>query len=463
MECCFTDAKDEASQGRRSLEALELFTGTLEDIPGPKQILYFNQNNLIYPRKLYPQVPGVQAWSIPDHLKLLERIAATATANRATINVATMPTNIGDILWEEAGNLGWNLADFSGGTASRTLYDLPGTLDRAGRECCMYRLSVQVPEDPPRRTLRAKVAVRGQTLDLSYRVRFYTPQERWFRHARLALMTTSRSSDSQVQLALLPVARREGKWSVEAQVALALQDLELVPGVTERTGRWRVGALLHREDGNKTWEMLTLAQATLKGKGSIGLQALHSKRIDNLEPGAYRLRAFVEDAAMSRFWSREVTLTLPAGGKQTGEEPWLSSPVPARRIDGRLDLDLAPVTKELPVSSLVGAPAAGFVPMNEADVVAGTILEFRTVLCPAPAEGPEPSTVSILLQEDRPLARLPAAAFESAGECATLTETLDTSALAPGDYTYRLRLKQDDKEDPLVREAALTIRPAPSL
>ncbi|MCZ6746517.1 MAG: hypothetical protein O7C74_04805, partial [Acidobacteria bacterium] len=411
-----------------------------------------------------PSTRNMAAWSIPDHMKLLEKVAATATANRTAINVATMPffEGLTTMVGDKVVSLGSNLAEFSGGIASRTLHDLPLTLDRAGRECCMYRLSVQVPEDPPRHTLRAKVAVRGRTLDLSYRVRFYTPQERWFRHARLALLTTSRSPDSQVQLALLPLARREGKWSVEAQVAFALQDLKLVPQMADRTGRWRVGALLHSEDGHASWEMLTLARATFKGEGSTSLEALHSRRIDDLKPGDYRLRAFVEDAELNRFWSREVALSLPVAGKNPGEEPWFSGPVVARQINGRLNLDLALVTKNKPVSSVVGAAAAGFVPMNEADAVAGTMLEFRTMLCPGPGGDAAPPTASILLMDDRPLVRLPAAAVEQAGECVVLTNTVDTSSLMPGDYTYRLTLNRGE-EEPLLREAAVTIRPASSL
>ncbi|TDI34811.1 MAG: hypothetical protein E2P03_02420, partial [Acidobacteria bacterium] len=253
MSCCLAYARDEARQGRRALEALELFITSLEDIPGRKQILYFNQNNLIYPQRLFLPPDSALAFSITDHLQLMERVGATAMASRTAINVATMPFLAGrsTTLGDQVVTLGSNLADFSGGIASRTLSDLPATMNRAGRECCMYRLSVQVPEDPPRRTLRATVAVRGRTLNLSYRVRFYTTQERWFRHARLALMTTSRSPDSRMQVALLPVARREGKWSVDAQVAFALQDLELVSRMENRTGRWRVGALLDREDGDE--------------------------------------------------------------------------------------------------------------------------------------------------------------------------------------------------------------------
>ncbi|TDI48167.1 MAG: hypothetical protein E2P00_00175 [Acidobacteria bacterium] len=465
MSCCLAYARDEAGQGRRALEALELFITSLEGIPGRKQILYFNQNNLIYPERLYLPVNSHLAFSITDHLQLMERVAATAMASRTAINVATMPflagirTGLGDLVVA----LGSNLSDFSGGIASRTLYDLPTTLGKAGRECCMYRLSVQVPDDPPRRTLRATVAVRGRTLGLNYRVRFYTTQERWFRQARLALMTTSRSPDSRMQVALLPVARREGKWSVDAQVAFALQDLELVPRMEDRTGRWRVGALLNREDGDEVWEMLTLARATLQGKGSTRLEALHSRMIENLKPGSYRLRAFVEDAELGRFWSREVTLDLPDPGKNPGEKPWLSIPVVSRRIHGRLDLDLAPVTKKPPVSSVVGDLASGFIPMNEVNVAAGAILEIRTLLCPVPDGDERPSTVSILLKDDRPLVRLPAAIVEQAGDCGALTDTVDTSALTPGEYTYRLMLKHHEKEDPLMRDVAVTIRPASSL
>ncbi|TDI29356.1 MAG: hypothetical protein E2P03_10320 [Acidobacteria bacterium] len=453
LGCCYAYARDQGIQGRRSLEALELFISTLGDIPGRKQVIYFNQN-LGYAGMVLRK--SMMAWSLQDPLRLLGEVAATATVNRTAITVATL--QVGDAV-----TLGNMLAEFTGGNANQTMFDLHEVLDKAGRECCMYRLSVQVPDDPPRRTLRAKIAVQGRTLDLNYRVRFYTPQERWFRQARMALMTTSRSPDSQMQVVLLPAARHEGKWSVDAQVAFALQDLELVPRMEDRTGRWRVGALLDREDGHESWEMLTLARATLQGKGSTSLEALHSRTIENLKPGSYRLRAFVEDAELGRFWSREVTLELPVPAKKSGEKSWLSSPVVFRRIDGRLDLNLAPVTKKTPVSSVVGAPAAGFIPMNEADVVVGTILEFHSVLCPGPDDDAEPSTISVLVQDGRPLARLPAAAVEKAGECVTLTDRVDTSALAPGDYTYRLMLNRGDQEDPLLREVALTISAASRL
>ncbi|TDI48168.1 MAG: hypothetical protein E2P00_00180 [Acidobacteria bacterium] len=451
LGCCYAYARDQGNQGRRSLEALDLFISTLGDIPGRKQVIYFNQN-LGYAVMVVRE--SMMAWSLQDHLRLLGEVAATATVNRTAITVATL--QVGDAV-----TLGNMLAEFTGGNANQTIFDLHEVLDKAGRECCMYRLSVQVPDDPPRRTLRAKIAVQGRTLDLNYRVRFYTPQERWFRQARMALMTTSRSPDSRMQVALLPVARRERKWSVDAQVAFALQDLELVSRMEDRTGRWRVGALLDREDGHESWEMLTLARATLQGKGSTNLEALHSRTIENLNPGSYRLRAFVEDAELGRFWSREVTLELPVAAKKSGEKSWLSSPVVFRRIHGRLDLDLAPVTKKPPVSSVVGAPAAGFIPMNGIDVVAGTILEFRSVFCPGPDDDAEPSTVSVLVQDGRPLARLPAAAVEKAGECVTLTDRVDTSALAPGNYIYRLMLHLGG-EEPLLREVALTIFAASS-
>jgi hypothetical protein len=287
-------------------------------------------------------------------------------------------------------------------------------------------------------------------------VRFFTPQERWFRHARLALMTTLRSPDSQVQLALLPQARRDGLFSVEAQVAFALKDLELIPGLANRTGSWRVGALLNREDGDDTWEMLTLAQATLQGKGGTRLQALHSRTVDDLEPGTYRLRAFVEDAELNRFWSREVTLDLPDAGRNSPVEPWLSSPAMSRWVPRRLELELAPVTKKLPVSSMVGAPTAGFIPMNERDFAAGTILEFRSMLCSGPLGSAVPQTRSFLVQDESAPLRLPIATVGKAGDCVVFIDTMDTFELTPGDYTYRLMVMSGE-EEPLLREVALTI------
>ena len=473
LDCCYHYAREEASHGRRSLEALDLFVSTLADIPGPKQVIYFNQNTSIYPTQLYAGLrsgtAGVrnrQSWSIEDHMKLLGTLAGTATANRTAINVATMPAamslELKFGLSDEVGNLGWNVADFTGGVASRNRFDVEETMDRAGRECCLYRLSIEVPDNPPRSTLHAKVAVRGKMLNHSYRVRFYTPQERWFRNAHLALLTTSRSVDHEIQLALLPLARREGKWDVEAQVAFALQDLELQPVAGERTGRWRVGALLDRVDGHKSWEMLTLAEARLKGSGPTGLEALHSKVLERLNPGEYRLRAFVQDAEANRFWSREISLVLPAVGGKHGEGEWLSTPWTQVRSGNRLDLDLLPVSGKPPVPAVVADPAAGLVPLNDLEVTAGTPLEIHTLYCPDPEDAEEataPATLSILMLNGRPLARLPDPGVEDVGECRVLTHTVDTTVLPPGEYVYRLMMTRGENE-PLQRDVAMTIQAA---
>ena len=72
-------------------------------------------------------------------------------------------------------------------TTNRAIADLNGVLTRAGRGCCRYRLSIGSPDNPPNRAMRVRVMVQGKRLPGDYRIRFYSREQRWFRHARAAL------------------------------------------------------------------------------------------------------------------------------------------------------------------------------------------------------------------------------------------------------------------------------------
>jgi len=261
---------------------------------------------------------------------------------------------------------------------------------------------------------------------------------------------------------MAPTYLHDNRWVVEIQTTFALTDLELVPGISQRVGRWRVGALLETEDGNQAWEMFSMARATLEGLGDTRLHALHQRRVGGLEPGAYRLRLFVEDAQRNMFGAGQVTMELPGDDSLHSDHPWLFGPARRRRVEGRLDLGLPFVSSEPPVPTPVAPPAPGAVPMDESPVPAGTQVEFHSVLCPRPAAGTELEVVSILLRDDTPLVRLPEARVRSGGRCATITDQVDTTPLPPADYIYRLIISQTGQE-PVTVDAPLTVQPAEGL
>ena len=58
--------------------------------------------------------------------------------------------------------------------------------------------------------------------------------------------------------------------------------------------------------------------------------------------------------------------------------------------------------------------------------------------------------------------RLSAAEFRTAGECVIIIDQMDTAALRPGTYTYRMMIRNEGSE-PLTTEAEITLQPAAGL
>ena len=462
--CCGVPATEESFHGKRSLEALDLLLTTLDAVEGRKDLILFNQNGMMFPSRLYPQLNSLERYEILNHEDRVKRISASANAARTTLHVANLPEygNLPSTISESARDLGTRFADYTGGTTNRAMADLDVMLASVGRRCCMYRLSIGPPPDPPNRAMRVRVMVRGSRLPGDYRIQFYPAHERWFRHARAALAAPSRNRDPEIHLALSPTYLRDERWVVEAQVAFALADLELVPTPFQRVGLWRVGALLHNEKNDKTWEMFSMARATLDGLGSTRLEALHHRRIGSLPPGPYRLRLFVEDAQRNIFSAREAHLDLPDPKEISAANPWLHGPVVMRHVNRRLDLGLPFITSEPPIPTPVAPYATGTVPVDRTNVAAGTALEFRSFLCPRPAVGKDLQVISALLDSGQPFVRLSAAEFRTAGECVIIIDQMDTAALRPGTYTYRMMIRNEGSE-PLTTEAEITVQPAAGL
>jgi VWFA-related protein len=458
--CCYRQAREEFLQGRRSLDAMDLLLTTLEGIPGRKDLILFNQNGLVYPAQLFRALDSLESYDVGDHQTLIKNVAASATASRTAVHTANLPVrgNLATTASEGARDLGTRLADYTGGTTNRAIADLDGVLTRAGRECCRYRLSIGSPDNPPNRAMRVRVMVQGKRLPGDYRIRFYSPEQRWFRHARAALAAPTESLDPPITITLSPSYLRDDTWVVKLQAAFSLSDLELVPTVSQRIGRWRVGALLHTEDGEESWEMLSMARATLEGRGSTRLEAVHERRVGSLKPGAYRLRLFVEDVQRGKFSAREIDLELPEEASLSWAEPWLYGPEISRRIDRRINLGLPFTSSEPPIPTPVGPPAVGQIPVDSAQVAAGTMLEFSSMLCPRPEDLEDPSTTSLVLRDGVPIARLPAPDLRNRGVCVSISDEVDTSDLSPGDYSYRLIIQHESGES-LESEAPFHVDP----
>jgi len=201
---CDNYAREEFSRSRASLTALKRFIQRLEEAPGRKALLMFQQNATYQPGRFYSLRVG-------DHVTLLDEVAAEATLSRT----AVYPSFTGDPLasgfspWlhGEVVNLGANLAAFTGGRHNRDARDLAGLVDTAGREArCLYRIGLVAPEKASGgHVFRVRVRVRGRTLPQEHRVQALDEVDRWWRKARAVLSDPETARDVSVSASIVPL------------------------------------------------------------------------------------------------------------------------------------------------------------------------------------------------------------------------------------------------------------------
>jgi VWFA-related protein len=75
---CWSSSRQEYDHGRRSLTALQKFLAHLAIEPGRKTVLYFHENGLMSPGRIYGQREL-------DQVNLVDRVGAEATSSRAVI------------------------------------------------------------------------------------------------------------------------------------------------------------------------------------------------------------------------------------------------------------------------------------------------------------------------------------------------------------------------------------------
>ena len=442
---CVQLARDEAAQGRRSLRALRIFLGGLQMVEGRKALILFQENGTIFPSRLYENVTDFDSGS---HEALLEQVGAEAVSGRTAIYAAyTGDSLIGNEIASQAVYLGSNLADFTGGRYNRDLGDLSQLTSSARETCpCYYRIALLPEKNRTSRIYQASVQVRGKDVPWRWRVQFLDDIDRWMRQAAAVLESPETAKDIEIAAAIVPVKSAGGAWDLTVQVAFDVASLLSIPSGEGRQSSWEVGAVLAREDGTGKKEMLALSSSRRKQGGSSEGLILHESEFHGLEPGTWRLAAFVRDRTAGLFGGSEVSLEVPrpGGGAAVGPLLLLSK----RHIAAPL-----PILEKSPNRSPEVAEARdGPVPGNPREAVRGEVLSAMTWFCPAKVRtaprgssgaGDATETGSAargyIARDGKPMFRLEDAVIEPAGECFRVVDTIKTAFLEPGRYEYHVR------------------------
>ncbi|MFQ5671231.1 MAG: hypothetical protein ACE5HD_12050, partial [Acidobacteriota bacterium] len=382
-------------------------------------------------------------------------------AEATTSRVALYPVQTGKphLFSELAGmaaNLGSNLANYSGGHANRDPFDLLDVISTAGRGCsCTYRVAFRPPPMTRDKIYRARVEVHGKNLPYRYRVQYISASERLLRQARTALLMPGALTGLPLRASLVPVAATGDGWNLIVRVGVAIDSLNFMPVAETPIARLDVGARLAKDNSSKAWKMLTGASLRSRDSRPTGRLLLHEHRFENLPPGRYRLGAFVRQRDLDLWGGAGAVLELPEVRQAALAGPVMSllgktyfpSPLPLRSQD--------PSTGATgPVRSRVGpVPAAcGGVPQ-------GQVIQMTTLLCGAGSRLLVESMTRFVSRRGIPIAPLPGGRLEPAGDCARLTDRVETTALAPGEYAYHCRWQPPDRQQLLEEERSFRIIP----
>jgi len=440
---CPTYAVDEYFRSRRSLKALEQFLETLGESFGRKVVLYFNDSGVLMPGSLYGQ--GTHKGG--DNFSLLDQVASAAIASRAAI----YPVFTGDDLNGDAAvisgaavNFGANLADATGGRYNRGMADLKKLMDAAAHAgCCTYRVGMQPPTGPRRDIYQVRVEAGGRKVSWLYRIHFDTELDRWLKRARSVLRNPAGSRDLPIGAALVPVKSSGGRWKLSVQVALDADAFAYLPGADGRDAQWQVGALVQREGGRESWEMLGVSSLHRKDTSGTAAALVHRTDLDDLRPGTYRLAAFVRDENTSLFGGAETVIDLPKPGVAG-----VAGPI-VMRSPRKFFLAALPALagKETKRSS-VSAVREDALPTRTTPAIAREMLEAQTWLCPAPAGGAG-TPVRFVSRDGVPQYRFDAAEPRPAGGCLLYTDAIDAARLPEGTYAYHFRWNAPGRTEPL--------------
>jgi VWFA-related protein len=430
---CEHYAYEEFDHGRRSLNALKKFLDRLEEMPGRKTLLYFQENGAMTPGTLYHT-------ETPTQLDNLEEVAAAAASSHTAIypiNSGALPVLIGqhslsELLERETLAMGSTLSEFTGGRYNHNLSDLSRVIDEAERGCrCLYRIGLRPPDKQVPRIYDVRVSAAGVTLPYQYRVRFMTDADRWMRRAQAVLLNPGEAREIEVGAAIVPVEAGARTWDVSVEVSVATDSLALVPGTAGREGTYEVGALLSRDDGRQPREFLGTFKVRRGRQGETDRIALHRRVLAGVHPARYHLAAFVRDRNVNVFGGAEASIDLPAP-RETG----VAGPVVMRASRRQLVAAL-PLSGEVSIE-----PAAtietGPLPTGPAPNVRGDPLSFDTWICSVGGQPPV-RVLRFVSRESLPIFRFEGKDPTQAGRCLHFSDLIDTSLIGAGHYDYHIR------------------------
>ena len=426
--------QEEYSHGRYSLAALRQFVAGLEPLPGRKILVFFHQNGVISPGVFYPVSYSV--FRTGDHEKTLEEVGAEATTSRVTLYPITV-TGVDDS--DEPAALGSRLAEYTGGRSNHGLMDLFDVL-RSSRERsdCFYRVAFDPPVAGKRRVHQARVSIAGRESRSFYRVRYMTEDDRLGRRARAAMRGLLDASPLSLSAALVPRSAGQ-RWSLAVQVALDPSQLLSLPSESVSLSAVDVGALLYREEGKESWDMLTGSELRRHGEATGSRWLLFERTVDDLKPGHYRLSAFARDTTQDLFAGAQASLVLPAL-----DEGGIAGPV-ALAAGRSYFFTPLPLTRDrLEKPGGTAERREGTLPVGALSVERGQILEMETWLC-APGGTARGEDLSRWITRDAvPVYRMPAGRLEPKGACARFLDRVETKELEPGTYEYHLLWREPE-------------------
>jgi hypothetical protein len=444
---CMAHAMQEYSHGQRSLRVFRQFLSSLGSMPGRKEMLYFSQNNVIYPARLYLGKGG--DFVVGDNRQLVEEVGAAATGSGTRIHALNTDAHrgFGGLISDLSVNFGFNLADFTGGTYSQASSDLAILMDRPVRECsCRYRLSFRPPESTRNKMLNARVLIRGKRLPYSFRSEYLTRPQRLLREAVAMLDFPDSRRDFPVAVSLMPTKRTGKGWDVTASVLVKLDALSLMETPDGPQAELDVAAVFYRhfqQGGGKAHEMTGGTSIRLKQPGELEEWLVHQTQFTGLSGGEYRLTGFIRNASMAQYGGDDVMISLPKVALGALVGPFMYQPDRPYFISELPELKKGDAPVPHPATRSRGAlPTA-------TDIPQGQEVLFLTWSC-NPRKEPvvldETSMVRHILREGVKLDTLTAPHFLAAEEnCLKLIDLLDTTHLSTGTYSYLVR--KDDERD----------------
>lgn len=442
---CLIDGREEKVHGRRALNALRRLLQRLEIVPGRKTMLYFHQNQVMMLAYLYPCTEV----RVGDHSTLVEQLAADATLSRTTVYTVQS----GDFRLGAATNIGANLADYTGGGYNRGPTDMARLIDRAGRGCaCTYRLGLKPSDDGA--VFRVRVEVLGRSLPNRYRVQHLTELERWWRRAESTLADPEAARDVPLATAILPLAGRGRSWDLRLQIALEANFLEMLPDGQRTKGSWEVGALLVHQKSGRSWEMLGVSEVRVPDDADLSRAFIvHERSLEGLAPGTYELRAFVRDRLANLFGGARATISLPRPAPGALAGPLM------RGVEAAHVRTVLPLRKKrgAPDPPAIGVIQRGSLPLAGHAVPRGESIEFVTWVCPGDHKDSIYDIQRFVLLDDRPLFRFDEPLILRAGDCASLSDRLDTAPMETGLYSYTVDWNPEPGAEPMSARIAFEV------